>query len=144
MAPSHHCPAFVLTCMDWRLHPALDTWLRERAGGPVDTVAVAGGPRALSSGGSDAVRDYLLNHIDISVRLHAVKAVILASHDDCGAYGGAAAFADCEAERAKLVGDMKEAAAAVSARFPDLAVTAVLAHLIADGDGWRVEPEVIG
>ncbi|GAB4576451.1 MAG: hypothetical protein Kow0077_32870 [Anaerolineae bacterium] len=73
------CDALVVTCMDFRLQAHLDTWL---AGvlqhGNYDRVALAGAAR------DQAV---VMSQVDLAVRLHGVRLIVLINHEDCGAYG---------------------------------------------------------
>lgn len=58
----------------------------------IDPVNVAGGVKDLSAGSSYS-RQYLLNQIGASIKLHGAKNIVLMAHDNCGAYGRPA---DCE------------------------------------------------
>jgi carbonic anhydrase len=54
----------------------------------IDEIKVAGGAKSLASPHSESEREFILDQIQKSVRLHATKLVILMVHSDCGAYGG--------------------------------------------------------
>ncbi len=88
----HSCEVLVIHCMDYRLQKYLNDWLDKNPGtGNYDRVGIAGGVLDI----------YLvLKHIELSVRLHKIRRVILVNHEDCGAYGPAGTF---ERHRADLI-----------------------------------------
>lgn len=93
--------------MDFRLQAFLDPWLATTIGyGNYDRVAIAGGVMD---------QDSVLAHIDLAVRLHAVRLVVLLNHEDCGAYGAAGTLARHQA-------DLRAARARVAATHPGLTV----------------------
>jgi hypothetical protein len=57
-----------------------------------DLICVAGGARCLSGDDSEANRQFVLEQIRASIRLHDTHTVLLMLHSDCGAYGGLPAF----------------------------------------------------
>jgi len=134
----HTCPALLLSCMDWRLHPRLEELVRARVGGLIDVVTIPGAVQSLLDAGQPAVRDYVLHSIDISVRLHGIQRVALVNHTDCGAYGGRQAFASDPAELARHQADLRAARQLVGSRFPGIAVELLLATLHEVGGGWQV------
>lgn len=80
----HNCEAIIITCIDYRLQEFINDWIYKRFNGrPYDRVALGGG-----------IFDtfYVLRQIEISVKLHHVKKVILINHEDCGAYGEAGTY----------------------------------------------------
>lgn len=136
--PSHHCSALVITCMDWRLHPAVTRALADHIPGPFDVVAVPGAARALGDPPHESVREFLLSCVEVSTRLHGVARVVLVHHTDCGAYGGAAAFDGEDHEAATHRRDMAEATRVITGRFPDVTVEHVVARVRPDQEGWSV------
>ncbi len=77
----HNAEAIVITCIDFRLQEAINSWISENfTSKTFDRVAFAGGVKNL---------DIILGQIDIAVRLHHIKKVVLINHEDCGAYGEA-------------------------------------------------------
>lgn len=135
----HKCDAVLVTCMDWRLHPGLDDRVREAVGGACDLVVVPGGVKSLLPDGDPAVREFLLDSIGISARLHATGRVVLANHTDCGAYGGQAAFGSDAQEVARHRADLESARRVVEARFPSLRVETLLVRLTPAGQGWAIQ-----
>src|ERR1700690_1746512 len=74
-----YCEALVVHCMDYRLQKYLNHWLDQNPGmGNYDRVAIAGGVLDM---------DPVLKHIELAVRLHRIRKVILINHEDCLAYG---------------------------------------------------------
>lgn len=95
---SHTCKALLLRCLDFRLNEAIQQWLQKNhLANNCDLVSLAGAVKNLK---------IVLGQIEISQRLHGISEVILMNHTDCGAYGGRAAFADSEEERARHQQDL--------------------------------------
>ena len=138
MSASHACPAMVITCMDWRLHPGLAHRLRARVEGPFDWVTVPGAARGLIADAGDSLRDVLLDALDTAVQLHGVGQVILVHHTDCGAYGGSATFPDAASEQAQHRADMASAASVIEARHPSVDVMCLLVRLEEGVQGWAL------
>jgi carbonic anhydrase len=78
------CEALVVHCMDYRLQKSLNDWLDKNPGaGNYDRVAIAGGVLDIYS---------VLKQIELAVRVHRIRKVILVNHEDCRAYGPAGTF----------------------------------------------------
>lgn len=88
--------ACVVWCFDDRFSGLLSAFSRDLKN--FDLVKVAGGAKALA-GDASPERDFILNQIKISIRLHDAEKIILMLHRDCGAYGGSKNFADLDAEK---------------------------------------------
>jgi hypothetical protein len=132
--------ACAVSCFDARFELVVRKFLKRSGAEPVDHIRIAGGPRTLSSPADAAHRDFLLDQIRASIRLHATDRVILLAHSDCGACGGLEAFqGDTVRERAWHEAELSRAAGAVRATFPELA----LETCFADFAGvWRVSQHV--
>lgn len=77
----YSCEALVVHCMDYRLQKYLNDWLDRNPGASqYDRVAIAGGVLDIYP---------VLKHVELAVRLHKIKKVILVNHEDCLAYGDA-------------------------------------------------------
>jgi carbonic anhydrase len=86
------CEALVIHCMDYRLQKYLNDWLDKNPGtGNYDRIAIAGGVLDIYP---------VLKHVELAVRLHKIREVILVNHEDCGAYGPAGTF---ERHKADLI-----------------------------------------
>lgn len=57
-----------------------------------DLIVIAGGSLALSSPRTDFDRAFVLEQMQLAIRLHRAARIILMSHSDCATYGGLAAF----------------------------------------------------
>ncbi len=86
------CDAAVIWCFDHRFDVVFRNFLERIYVMNPDVIKIAGGSKCLASPGNDVERDFILNQIRTSMRLHATKRVLLMAHSDCGAYGGLAAF----------------------------------------------------
>ncbi|MBI2055713.1 MAG: hypothetical protein HYT42_02365 [Candidatus Sungbacteria bacterium] len=96
--PSHYrADACAIWCFDDRFSGLLQKFIETKGFKHVDLIKVAGGAKGLASPANEAEREYLLNQIAKSVKLHQPPLIILAVHADCGAY--AAVFADADEER---------------------------------------------
>ena len=76
---THICEALVVSCIDFRLQKKIQKWLSKNFKNKAyDYVGFAGASKDLK---------IILKQLDISVRLHKIKQVVLIHHEDCGAYG---------------------------------------------------------
>jgi carbonic anhydrase len=125
--------------MDFRLGPTFKSWLEERGYlGDVDEVSVAGACKEFVADPNSCIANYLFGQIQISSSLHGISRVILTQHEDCGAYGGQASFASAEAEKLKLVADMRKLKAVIKERLPQLEVSMVFIKKLTDHQ-WEFE-----
>ncbi|MCL4338525.1 hypothetical protein M1271_02455 [Patescibacteria group bacterium] len=79
----HECQAIVVSCMDHRLRSFLRKWTIANISEGFDRVAIAGGVKNLP---------FVVEQIDLSVKLHNIKEAYLINHGDCGAYGAEGTF----------------------------------------------------
>ncbi len=104
----------IVTCIDFRFQKAINKWITEHIRPKIfDRVSLAGATKNLST---------ILDQIDISVRLHHIKKVILINHEDCGAYGE-------EGTLQKHTQDLREAKAKIKEKYPDLEIETYYLHL---------------
>jgi len=123
--------ACVVWCFDDRFYKLLKAFGKQEGFGHIDLVKIAGGAKALA-GDASPDRDFVLNQIKTSVRLHGTKRVILMLHRDCGAYGGSKSFADADVEKEELMAQLHRAQDFVKKELNDvdgLAVSACFADL---------------
>jgi carbonic anhydrase len=133
-SPKEHytADACVVWCFDDRFYKLLKAFGKQEGFAHIDLVKIAGGAKALAS--TDAAspdRDFVLNQIKTSARLHGTKRVVLMLHRDCGAYGGSKGFADAEAERDELVKQLHQTRDFVKKELqdgPGISVDAYLAE----------------
>jgi len=124
-SPSEHyvADAAVLYCFDHRINIAVRKFLKKRKIEHFDTIVVAGGGKTLASPHNDAERDFILEQVGTSVRLHQAKRVLVMNHSDCGAYGGSAHFkGDAAAEADYHRGELLRAGELLTSRFPGILV----------------------
>jgi hypothetical protein len=84
--------AAVLCCFDEPIRLAVNKFLRRRGILRPDMIVVAGGAKTLASPRNDFERDFILEQVRMSMRLHQTARMFLMSHSDCATYGGLEAF----------------------------------------------------
>jgi hypothetical protein len=109
-SPTEHytADACVVWCFDDRFYKLLKAFGKQREFKNIDLVKVAGGAKALA-GGPSADREFILNQVKASIRLHDAKNVILMVHRDCGAYGGSKNFQNAGLEEEHHVAQLAAA-----------------------------------
>src|SRR5215471_5167520 len=100
--------AAVLCCFDYRINMAVRKFLKKQAIERPDMIVVAGGAKTLASPRNNFERDFILEQVRMSIRLHQTRRVLVTSHSDCATYGGLAQFkgdkaAEAEHHRAELL-----------------------------------------
>lgn len=115
--------AAVLCCFDERIRVVTQKFLTQLGILRPDMIVVAGGAKTLASPRNDFERDFILEQVRMSIRLHGTKIVFLMSHSDCATYGGLAAFGgDQEREGRHHQQELQRAAELVLQNFPGIAV----------------------
>ena len=115
--------AAVLCCFDQRIRLAVQKFLPHQGILRPDMIVVAGGAKTLASPRNDFERDFILEQVRMSIRLHHTQRMLLMSHSDCATYGGLAAFeGDRGREARHHEQELQRAAELVKANFPELAV----------------------
>jgi hypothetical protein len=84
------CDAAILWCFDNRFEVGFAKFLKRIGVVHSDPIKIAGGAKCLASPERESDREFVLEQIRKSIRLHGTKRVILMVHSDCGAYGGLA------------------------------------------------------
>lgn len=114
---THTCDAFVVACIDFRFQKYLRKWLEENmADKTYDYVGFAGATKDLET---------IKKQLDISVRLHHIKEVVLIHHEDCGAYG-------VESTERRHAEDLNKAKKIIFSKYPSLSISLFYLHL--DGE----------
>jgi carbonic anhydrase len=132
------CDAAVLWCFDDRFDLGFRKFLKRIGVVHPDTIKVAGGAKSLASPERETDREFVLEQIRKSIRLHDTKRVILMVHSDCGAYGGLAEGfgGDAGAEAAHHQRELALAAANLAKAIPGIEIQAYFV----DFDGiWDAE-----
>lgn len=132
---NHSCPVIVFACIDWRLHPDIEELLKKRYGA-FDLCVTVG---AVKGFGDPSIRDFILNQIEVSQKLHGSRVVVLVMHRDCGAYGGSGAFADGETEIAHHSEVLEKTAGIIKTKFSDVEIESFFADLKEDSGKWQCE-----
>jgi hypothetical protein len=137
----YHCDAAILWCFDNRFELGFRKFLKRIGVVNSDPIKIAGGAKVLASPERESDREFVLDQIRKSMRLHGTRRVILMVHSDCGAYGGlAGAFrGDAAAEAAHHERELQLAAANLRFAIPNVEV----AGYFVDFEGIR-EAEVGG
>jgi hypothetical protein len=86
----YHCDGAIVWCFDNRFNLGFSKFLKRIGVANSDPIKVAGGAKSLASPELERDREFVLDQIRKSIRLHGTKLVILMLHSDCGAYGGLA------------------------------------------------------
>lgn len=133
----YECEAAIVWCFDNRFELVLRKLLKHLGVVYFDPIRIAGGTKCLSSPEYERDRDFLMEQIRISMRLHETKSVILMLHSDCGAYGGLSAYENnSEKEAQHHCQELQRAAAYLLSQIPELSVKT----FFVDFDGvWEVD-----
>jgi carbonic anhydrase len=121
---NYHCDAAILWCFDHRFDLGCRKFLKRIGVANSDPIKVAGGAKCLASPEHEAEREFVLEQIRTSMRLHGTSRVILMVHSDCGAYGGLAGGfgGDAQAEAAHHQRELARAAANLLETIPGIEV----------------------
>ena len=120
----YHCDAAILWCFDNRFDLGFRKFLKRIGVMNSDPIKVAGGAKCLASPEHETDREFVLEQIRKSMRLHGTRRVILMVHSDCGAYGGlAGGFQnDAKAEAEHHQRELQKATANLLAVIPGIDV----------------------
>jgi len=115
--------AAVLCCFDQRIRLAVQEFLKHQGILRPDMIVVAGGAKTLASPRNDFERDFILEQVRMSMRLHQTSRLFLMSHSDCATYGGLAAFGgDRQVEAAHHQQELQRGKELLGTEFPGLLV----------------------
>lgn len=115
--------AVVVCCFDARIRSITNEFLRRGGFEHPDLVIIAGGGLALSSPRTEFGRAFVLDQIQLAIRLHRASRIIVASHSDCATYGGVAAFdGDYEREMRHHVKELCSASMVIKKEVPGLLI----------------------
>lgn len=120
----YRCDAAILWCFDNRFDLGFRKFLKRIGVANSDLIKVAGGAKCLASPEHETDREFVLEQIRKSMRLHGTRRVILMVHSDCGAYGGLAGGfgGDAQAEAAHHQRELARAAANLLQAIPGIEV----------------------
>jgi len=122
----YQCDAAILWCFDNRFELGFHKFLQRIGVVHSDPIKIAGGAKCLASPERESEREFVLEQIRTSMRLHGTKRVILMVHSDCGAYGGLAEgfHGDAHAEAIHHKQELHRAAANLAEAIPSLEIQA--------------------
>src|SRR5271165_5457913 len=117
----YHCDAAVVWCFDNRFQLGFSKFLKRIGVVNSDPIKIAGGAKSLASPERESDREFVLEQIRLSMRLHGTRRVILMLHSDCGAYGGldGGFGGDSRAEAAHHHAELRQAAENLRKAFPE-------------------------
>jgi hypothetical protein len=134
------CDAAIVWCFDHRFQQGFAKFLKRIGVIYQDPIKIAGGAKALASPSHPGDREFVLDQIRTSIRLHGTKLVILKLHSDCGAYGGldGGFGGDARLEAQRQEEELRRAAACVREAIPGIEVQTYFV----DFEGvWAVDAE---
>jgi carbonic anhydrase len=138
----YHCDAAIIWCFDNRFELGFRKFLKRIGVANSDPIKIAGGAKCLASPDHEGEREFVLEQIRKSIRLHDTRRVILMVHSDCGAYGGLAEGfrGDARAEAEHHLAELRRAAEYLRKAIPEVEVDAYFV----DFEGvWAVELEMV-
>lgn len=130
--------AAVVSCFDHRFQIGFSKFLKRIGIANTDPITIAGGAKLLASPERQTDREFVIDQIRKSIRLHATTLVILMTHSDCGAYGGlAGAFGnDSTREAEHHEKELRVAADYLRQQVPGIAVQA---YFVDFGGIWEID-----
>ena len=122
----YHCDAAIVWCFDNRFNLGFTKFLKRIGVANADPIKVAGGAKCLASPELERDREFVLEQIRKSIRLHGTELAILMLHSDCGAYGGLAGgfSGDARLEAGSQEKELQLAAKNLLREIPEIAVQA--------------------
>lgn len=120
----YQCDAAIVWCFDNRFDLGFRKFLKRCGITNSDPIKIAGGAKSLASPELESDRQFVLDQIRQSMRLHGTGRVILMLHSDCGAYGGLPAFGgDPRAEAAHHHDELRAAAESLRKAIPEVQIS---------------------
>lgn len=122
----YHCDAAVVWCFDNRFQLGFTKFLKRLGITNSDPIKIAGGAKCLASPEHQTDREFVLDQIRKSIRLHGTRLAILMLHSDCGAYGGLASGfgGDTRLEAESQEAELRRAADCLRQAIPGIEVQA--------------------
>lgn len=133
LLPAAQAEALLLHCIDYRLAEAVSHYMRGRAlTGGYDVVALAGASLAAQTPEHPEWAATFWGMLDVAIRLHGIRRVLLLDHRDCGAYRlalGCDLARDHDAETAAHAHHLRRLRAEIAGRYPAISVETLLMAL---------------
>ena len=125
--------ALLLSCMDFRLMDEIERYMRGRGlRDKYDHVILAGASLGAITEEYPAWNQTFWEHLDIAIKLHNIREVIVMDHRDCGAYKvilGAEHTKDPKVERDTHATHLKKLKGMINEKHPKLEVEMLLMDL---------------
>ncbi|MCQ2817377.1 MAG: hypothetical protein MJ252_08950 [archaeon] len=126
----HKAKAFVVTCMDFRFIPDALEHLKEKGYElSHDMFVLAGVSLGLNQTTYPEWGKALINHIEISKKLHHIEEVILVDHMDCGAYKTFIPGLEPSKEHDLHLENLAKAKKTLEEKFNDLKILTWIIHV---------------
>lgn len=84
----YQADACVISCFDFRFEAQLRKFLKRRGVFTFDHVKIPGSVKAIVQPGRDSDRDFVVEMLRVSLRLHSPRRLLLFAHNECGGYIG--------------------------------------------------------
>ncbi len=137
----HKAKAVVIACMDFRLQPTYQNYLRDNGYlGETDEIIVAGASRDLVCPVEESDGKYLWKQLELSLKLHNPDTIIIFDHQDCGGYaqdGTIPSGLEIEEDIQSHADFLFEAKEKILTKYPDK--TVILLHAGLDGEVAVIE-----
>lgn len=125
--------ALLLSCMDYRLMDDVERYMSGRGlRDKYDHIVLAGASLGAVTDKYPAWNQTFWEHLDIAIKLHDIKSVIVMDHRDCGAYKvilGAAPVANPAIEKDTHAVQLKKLKGLINKKYPKLSVEMLLMSL---------------
>jgi len=120
----YQCDAAIVWCFDNRFELGFRKFLKRIGVLNADPIKIAGGAKCLASPEHESDREFVLEQLRKSIRLHGTQRIILMLHSDCGAYGGLAGGfgGDVERERVNHRAELRRAEETLARAIPGVAI----------------------
>lgn len=132
-AAPHGTEALLLTCMDYRLTDDVARYMDQRGlAEKYDHVILAGASLGVFMASYPSWAQTFWDHVDVAIKLHGIRSVIVIDHRDCGAYKlvHGAAHGENRGEETRLhAATLHKLRDAIAARHPALKVETLLMAL---------------
>lgn len=130
---SGHTDALLLSCMDYRLLDETERYMTDRGlRDKYDHVILAGASLGATTEKYPSWNQAFWEHLEVAIKLHGIKKVILLDHRDCGAYKtilGEDFSKDPAREKMVHTGKLTALSKIIKVKYPDLAIELLLMDL---------------
>ncbi|GAB4139733.1 MAG: hypothetical protein Fur0024_0260 [Patescibacteria group bacterium] len=83
----HKAKAVVITCIDFRFHDQVQSFLKEKGYlGHSDEIVIAGSSRDFVKPLEEFHGNYVWRQVELSMKLHDPDEIVVIDHQDCGGY----------------------------------------------------------